>query len=728
MSEIYEQQGWAMPEPASLRGLGVIDRLCSLSLLSKVSLSFIAIHLLATILFTVSGYRLKTAADDKVINTRLTSTVQALPMVIGDDYLRELLSDGPFDEQRYRSMLLLLDEYAQKAGVDSIYVLVRRQGHTRFVMDSASVTKIEAGLYGKHLAVYESGPPELDRVFQSRHNAFAEYRDEFGSFRSLFSPLAGPQGVDLVLGADVTLKEIEAERLACLLLFLGIGLATFLLGLLVGLPLARAFIAPLRNLSQAARQIASGDYRLNLPTGRDELGTLSYAIGRMSDVIASRELRISQLAFEDPLTGLPNRTRFVMDVDQLLEEGYRRGPELSVAIFDIRDVKRINSLYGYADGNLLLQGVAQRLAAVLGEGEILARLPSDGFALLLRCDEEACLARLVRTLDVPFSLGGHHRVRVDARLGLARFPSHGRQVQDLLCHAEAALDSARNLARTHVFYDPEQERRRQQMMALLDDFDGAIAAGELRVFLQPKAALGSGRVDAAEALVRWQHPCLGLLAPGAFLPIIEHNGKICALSLWLLRECMQLARAYANSRAVRISVNLSVQDLESPAFPKKVEALLQQTGARAEHICLEITESSAMHNPDQALASLSQLRRLGFALSIDDFGTGHSSLAYLSRLPVDELKIDRSFIAQLHRPEQQEIVRAIVQLGLIMNLRLVAEGVEHPDACDVLERFGCHEVQGYLIAKPMPVADFFAWLAACGGHWRPGHGLTHDLA
>ncbi|MEO8644051.1 EAL domain-containing protein, partial [Pseudomonas sp.] len=502
------------------------------------------------------------------------------------------------------------------------------------------------------------------------------------------------------------------------------GLVIFPLGLMIGLPLARAFISPLRNLSKAAQQIANGDYRLNLPISNDELGALSRAIGVMSDSIARRELRISQLAYEDPLTGLPNRTRFIMDVNKSLKRQYRQPVEFSVAIFDIGNLKRINSVYGYADGDLIVQGVAQRLAAVLDEGEMLARLSSDGFALLLRCNEERCLTRLSKTLDTPFDLGGHHRVVISGRLGLACYPNHGQVIQDLLCHAEIALDSARSQARTHVFYDPEQERVRQQTLALLDDFDAAVTGGQLRIVLQPKAALIDGKVAAVEALVRWQHPRLGLLAPAEFLPIVEQSGKICALTLWLLGECMQLTRAHAQKWQIRISVNLSVQDLESISFPAQVEALLQQTGAKAENICLEITESSAMRNPELALASLLRLRQIGFALSIDDFGTGYSSLAYLSRLPVDELKIDRSFIVQLHCPEQQAIVKAIIELGLILKLRLVAEGVEEAETCAVLDRLGCHEVQGYLIGRPLPVAEFFTWMTAVGGYWRLLHKET----
>ncbi|OCW24739.1 bifunctional diguanylate cyclase/phosphodiesterase [Pseudomonas aylmerensis] len=663
MGKTLEPHGWLLPDDAPLRRRG----LRSLALLGRVSLSFVLIHLLVTVLFTVSGYRFKVAADEALLGTRLNAIVQALPVVIGDDYLRELLAQGPFDAPRYEAMLQRLDSYAKKAGVDSIYVLTQRQGHTLFVMDSASAEDIDSGRYGEHLSAYASAPPQLAQVFAERRSAVVDYHDQFGDFRSLFMPVTGPEGSQLVLGADVSLADVEAERRGCLVLFLGIGLVTFLLGLLV---------------------------------------------------IANRELRISQLAFEDPLTGLPNRTRFIMNVNQVIEAGDRPLAGLTVAIFDICDVKRINALYGYADGNVLLQGVARRLSAVLNAGELLARLPSDGFALLLRCDEEICLARLARTLDQPFRLGGQHSVMVKARLGLARYPVHGRCVQDLLCYAEVALDAARSQAVSHVFYDPELEQRRQQQMALLDDFDLAIEAGQMRVFLQPKASLQDRRIVAAEALVRWQHPRLGLIAPGVFLPIIEHNGRICALSLWLLQECMQLSR----TSEIRISVNLSVQDLESATFPAQVEALLKHTGANPALLGLEITESSAMHKPEQALAALRALRQLGFSLSIDDFGTGHSSLAYLSRLPVDELKIDRSFITHLHQPEQQAIVRAIIQLGLIMNLRLVAEGVEDPQACALLAAFGCHEIQGYMIAKPMPAPLFFNWLAACAARWTPDAG------
>lgn len=718
MSKGLEQKGWVLPDDAPSGARGLIHRLRLLSLLGKVSLSFIVIHLLATVLFSISGYRLKIAADEQVLTTQLNAMVQALPVVIGDEYLRELLAGGSLDEVRYQAMSRRLDRYAKQAGADSIYVLTRRQGNPLFVIDSASETEINSGRYRKYLAPYQSAPRLLARVFQNKRSTFTEYQDEFGDFRSLFVAMDGPNGAELVLGADVSLRQIEADRWSCLMLFVGIGVSTFLLGLLIGLPLARAFIGPLRNLSRAAQQIAGGDYQLSLPEGRDELGALSGAIARMSDAIASRELRISQLAFEDPLTGLPNRTRFIMDVNQVIEDGFLPVAGLTVAIFDLVDLKRINALYGYADGNLLLQGVARRLEFVLGKGEKLARLPSGGFALLLCCDQEVCLVRLARTLDQPFKLGGQQRIQVKARLGLARYPTHGRQVQDLLCYAEVALDNARSQALSHVFYDPEQELRRQQSMALLEDFDAAIDAGELRVFLQPKASLVNGRIAAAEALVRWQHPRLGLLPPGAFVPLIEQNGKIYGMSLWLLRECMHLSRQQTGASTVRISVNLSVHDLESPAFPKQVEQLLKHTGASAAQICLEVTESSAMRNPDQALVSLLRLRQIGFSLSIDDFGTGYSSLAYLSRLPVDELKVDRSFVAQLHRPEQQEIVRAIIQLGLILNLRMVAEGVEHAHACELLERFGCHEVQGYLIARPMPAAEFFVWLNACEGKWN----------
>lgn len=226
------------------------------------------------------------------------------------------------------------------------------------------------------------------------------------------------------------------------------------------------------------------------------------------------------------------------------------------------------------------------------------------------------------------------------------------------------------------------EQERLQTIALLDDFNTAIAKGELKVYLQPQVTIADNKIIGAEALVRWLHPRFGLLAPGAFLPTIEKYGKIGALSLWLLHECMLLSRSQMQPQKIRISINLSMLDLESPSFPQQVEILLKQTGAQATELCMEITESSAMHNPEQCLASMLRLRQMGFTLSIDDFGTGYSSLSYLSRMPVNELKIDRSFITQLHDSKQRDIVKAIVQLGLTLKLRLVAEGVEDSTVCD----------------------------------------------
>lgn len=257
-----------------------------------------------------------------------------------------------------------------------------------------------------------------------------------------------------------------------------------------------------------------------------------------------------------------------------------------------------------------------------------------------------------------------------------------------------------------------------QTMTLLHEFDTAISQGELKVFLQPQVSLLDNKIIGAEALVRWLHPRYGLLTPSAFLPAVEQHGKINTLSLWLIRECMLLSRTQTYAEKIRISINLSMRDLESASFPQQVDALLRETGAQATDLCMEITESSAMLDPKQCLVSMRRLREAGFTLSIDDFGTGYSSLSHLSKMPVSELKIDRSFISNLHDVKQREIVKAIIKLGLTLNVRLVAEGVEDLSVWRFLKRLGCHEVQGYLIAKPMPAIDFFTWLRACSGVWN----------
>ncbi|WP_165861597.1 EAL domain-containing protein [Pseudomonas sp. GL93] len=259
---------------------------------------------------------------------------------------------------------------------------------------------------------------------------------------------------------------------------------------------------------------------------------------------------------------------------------------------------------------------------------------------------------------------------------------------------------------------------RDREAAFLKDITNAIRKEELLIYLQPQVNTVNGEVTGAEALVRWLRPGSGLLTPDYFVPQLEKSGRTTELTLWVLEACMVLSRNQIQTKKIQISVNLSVHDLEFPGFVLLVESLLDRTGAQAIDFCLEMTESSIMHDLEKCLTSISRLRQLGFTFSIDDFGIGYSSLFYLSKLPIDELKIDRSFVERLHEPKQCEILKAIIQLGLVLKLRLVAEGVEDLETYELLAHLGCQEIQGYLIAKPMLAIEFFVWLSACNGYWR----------
>ena len=245
---------------------------------------------------------------------------------------------------------------------------------------------------------------------------------------------------------------------------------------------------------------------------------------------------------------------------------------------------------------------------------------------------------------------------------------------------------------------------------MLDALDLAVDHDQLRLYLQPKIALPDGRVEGAEVLIRWQHPELGLLKPDAFVGIAEQSRKICDITLWVLERCMRLQRE-RQLGALKLNVNLSLLDLEHPAFIARIGRLLDETGAMAAGFCLEITESRAMSNPVQVLDCLRQLKAMGFELSLDDFGAGHSSLACLSSFPIDELKIDRQFIEHCQLPGDQEVIRLLVQLGQLRGLRVVAEGVETRQALEVLTDLGCDQIQGQLVAGALSLDDFQRWYA-----------------
>ncbi|WP_051318906.1 putative bifunctional diguanylate cyclase/phosphodiesterase [Chitinimonas koreensis] len=480
--------------------------------------------------------------------------------------------------------------------------------------------------------------------------------------------------------------------------------------------IARRITGPLRALAQAAERIQQGDYQQRQPAAADtrEIAQLAGSLAHMRDAIAEREAEIRKLAYQDRLTGLPNRLRFKQLLDAAIEAAGREGRPLTVVLLNLDRFQYINDSLGHPTGDLVLVEVGLRLRAAARAEDVVARFSGDEFALLLHdvhIDQSPqALDRLHRVFDRRLNLGGRP-LDLRAGMGAAGFPEHGRDAIDLVRCADLAMHRAKRAGQRHLRYDAGMQTFREEHLSLLGDLQRAIEHDELTLHYQPKVRLADGDANAAEALVRWNHPHKGFVPPGEFIPFAEQTGYITELTRWVLAQAIRQAGLWAGAgRPVEVSVNLSARDLFDPGLAAEVASRLDRHRLPPELLCLEITESGLMEEPQRARDVLDKLRALGVRIAIDDYGTGYSSLAYLRRLPVTELKIDRAFVLELaHNPRDALIVRSTVELGRGLGLTVVAEGVEDAPTVALLAEMGCDRVQGYVFARPMAVAAFDAW-------------------
>jgi diguanylate cyclase (GGDEF)-like protein len=498
------------------------------------------------------------------------------------------------------------------------------------------------------------------------------------------------------------------------------GVVLFGIGSIIA---ARRVTTPLRALVLATQRLSRGQYDVAMEhTQRhDEIGGLAQAFDTMRINIGAQQSEIRRLAYWDRLTGLPNRARFREAVQREIDsEGavseMGRG-NLAVLMLDIDRFKHVNDVLGYAYGDLLLKAVAKRLTEQnLRTDDMVARLGGDEFAVLLvNSDATNALAvaqRIAKSFESPITFEDQ-TVDLSASFGIACWPAHAPDADALLSHAEVAMYAAKSRTTVIQLYDVSLDSGSTQTLSLLSELRHAVDHGELRLFLQPKLALASRRVVAAEALVRWQHPQRGLVPPLEFIPFAEQTGFVRHLTLWMIEEAArQWSALQSDAGPVRIAVNLSTRDLLDLEFPARLDAILTRHGLQASAFCLEITESAIMDDPQRAESTLNRLSERGFKLSIDDFGTGYSSLAYLKRLPVDELKIDKSFVMNMEKDEDDaKIVRSTIDLAHNLGLTVVAEGVENQLIWDKLHALHCDEAQGYFMSKPLPSEAFVAWCA-----------------
>jgi diguanylate cyclase (GGDEF)-like protein len=480
---------------------------------------------------------------------------------------------------------------------------------------------------------------------------------------------------------------------------------------------ARRITQPINALAASAERLAAGDYASPVPAaGSDEVGDLARSFEAMRVGIRERDAEIRRLAYWDPLTGLPNREQFRELLRERLNDARRSGDPCSVLLLDIDRFKHVNDVLGHAFGDRLLAGIAARLSAgTLREHDTLARLGGDKFVLCLpRAGAEAAAEvaeRLRTSLEMPLTLD-EHTVDVTAGVGIASFPAHATSADQLLGRAELAMYAAKARQVGVMVYDPVLDSSSEESLSLLGELRTAIDEGQLRVYLQPKISLASGDVCGAEALVRWQHPRRGLLAPAQFVPFAEQTGFIRELTGWMVDKSARRCGALRDRGIdLKVSVNLSTKDLMDLRLAEKLERTLSRSSLEPATLCLEITESAIMDDPQRALATLQRLDAMGHPLSLDDFGTGYSSLAYLKTLPLHQLKIDRSFVmAMEHDRADLKIVRSTIDLAHNLGYSVVAEGVETAQTWAILRALKCDEAQGYFMARPMPEEEFAHWL------------------
>jgi diguanylate cyclase (GGDEF)-like protein len=438
---------------------------------------------------------------------------------------------------------------------------------------------------------------------------------------------------------------------------------------------------------------------------------LAPILRRVTQRIRRQMDEIEHRAHYDELTGLPNRTLY----RSLVEQAVNGGAPAAVLLLDVDRFKEVNDALGHERGDLLLQELGTRLHRVC-EGEVVARLGGDEFAILLAGSAEeasALAARIHAALEEPFDLNGF-ALEIAASIGVAASPEHGADVDTLVQHADVAMYVAKGAHAGTSTYDPEQDTNDAARLALAGELRRALDDDELVVHYQPKADLGTGEISGVEALVRWEHPSRGFIPPDEFIPIAERTGLIKTLSRYVLAAALrERSRWAAAGHDLHVAVNLTIPDLLDQDLPDRIAALLDETGVSPDDLELEITESTILADPLRVRQNLDRLNELGLSLAIDDFGTGYSSLAYLKRLPVSTIKIDRSFVMDmLESDSDAAIVRSTIELGRNLGLRVVAEGVETEEAWNALREHGCTLAQGYLIGKPMPAEELGALLEA----------------
>ncbi|MDQ2069714.1 putative bifunctional diguanylate cyclase/phosphodiesterase [Natronospira bacteriovora] len=547
-------------------------------------------------------------------------------------------------------------------------------------------------------------------------------------YLSLRLTLDGHPGSPIVL-LQTSLSEALAPYRPLWLQMAIIALIAFTLTLIIAGPLANRVTRPTRALAAAAARISQGDYSRSAPVPPiAELAQLGEAFNAMQEGIRQREQRILHQAYHDPLTGLPNRTLAADRLEQGIERVQREGRVLGVLVLDVNRFKEINDSLGHPTGDAVLRAIASRLSSRLRGSDTVARLGGDEFLVLAEVEDkqgpERLAAELIDAISGQELEIENIRLQLAISLGIALCPRDGTDVETLLRRADIAMYQAKERQLTSSVYAAGHDEAHLRRLKMLSDLRTAIDDEQFHIQYQPKIAVSNRQATQLEALIRWNHPEQGFVPPDEFIPLAENSGYIRTISRWVLQTVIrQLAEWRRSELSIAVAVNISALDLVDAGLPRYVQALLDQHELPPSALGLEITETTVMKDARHALHILQELRSLGVAIAIDDFGTGYSSLAQLRSLPVDELKIDKSFVMKLagqaEDAEDPVIVRSTIDLAHNMGLKVVAEGVEDEATWWRLAGYGCDSIQGYWISRPMPADALPEWLGEFANRqWR----------
>ena len=621
---------------------------------------------------------------------------------------------GSFNEkalpQQEQSIDILYQGLKKQLSVLSLFKQDNRLG----IQSDSAIDEINT-----HLEKWYNGFVEVKTIHQS-----GEWRMDSKLMKEIIAPLFS--NISLLLQSLEVKIELQAEQdlnsvsaLAHnqnLILWLTIGLGLCYL-LIIVVTMNRMVFRPIKVVSRALKAEAFGNKNeVTLPlVNSRETQVLIDAFSEMKNQVHNRQIDLEYQALHDSLTTLPNRILLQDRMEYHINQSKRHNKTLALLMLDLDRFKDINDTLGHHIGDQILADVGIRLSGNLRNVDTVARLGGDEFAVLLPdtsdLEAEKIALKIIKELQNTFHIG-ELQLFVGVSIGIATYPEHGKDVKSLMQHADVAMYTAKHNQQGHAFYDPDEDKHSIGRLSLTNDLRHALEHQQLQLHYQPKQDISNGNTIGMEALLRWQHPDYGAISPEHIINLAEQTGLITPLTYWVLEEAIKYCSGLMEQNIkLYIAVNLSVHILKDEQLVNKIRDILQHYKLPSNNLTLEITENAMMTNPAHAINILTTLNSMGIQLSIDDFGTGFSSLSYLKKLPVHELKIDKSFVMHMMQDNNDEmIVHSTINLAHNLNLHVVAEGVEDAVALQRLKQMGCDTAQGYYISHPLPESDMEVWL------------------